>query len=306
KMRAVGLKIVMLVTFTLVCNTSNGKEKKNSLSSPCTLSHLGLTCNYINKAQDEEVDLAMWGSAVFAVFIHNAHGLRLHGAACKMLRIYNSTVIISPHQQECPPRNVLIQYSSVNRIPGRILELVIFYSELQQLDELSDLNYAYLTNSRLGVAAMKFVSGANIDIVNSEIASLESVVVGANASITFSGSNITIPEQGHMDVDNLGELTLEETMVIATSPQAISILPGGKLNLVSPPKKLNLFDFSNYEEVQHDGPNSKRSPKNASFDKMMLFDLFTDPQSSHTSVLSKCDLPVLILCYIASGGNLCL
>ncbi|XP_045601438.1 uncharacterized protein [Procambarus clarkii] len=295
--------VVLVVLMLSVINDAE-QARRTSLVSPCSISPLGLTCNYSNKVQEKEVNLDDWGSGVETVFFHNAQQLTLKGAACKNLRLYNSTVNFINHQNDCPPRNVLLQYSDVNRIPGRILELSIFHSKLQQLDALRDLNYAFITNTKIDVAAMEFVGDAYITIVDSEIASMKSVVVGAEASVTLSGSNIAIHDQEKIEVEAQGELTLERTILITDNPQAITVLPGGKLIVISPPSKLNLFDFSKIEKPLNDRPAQTNPKQDIIRNKADLLSLFTDPAPSFAPVSIKCTICVLILCCITTVGAL--
>lgn len=249
------------------------------------------------------------GSEVDTVFLSNAARLSVEDASCVNLRVYYSTVtFLFDGNRQCSPKKVLFQHSTVDRIPGRVLELKLEHSSLGELKSESELKHVYITNSTVTEASMKELTGANVRVVDSEIKSLKSISISDSTFVTFFSSNITIPAGEQLVVQKGGELTLEKANLTINEPQAVTVLPGGKLTVISPLGGLSLLDYKLFEKPKQDGSSVPEGGEQQKCDMDYwdghkgMMEIFTEPSDSRASSSISPSLVLSILCHFFRWG----
>lgn len=211
------------------------------------------------------LDLWEWPS-VRSVFVHHGINLKLKGASCTNVQLYNTSASFtdnpsqaewqSPESTSCSPRNVGLQYSKADKIPGKVKELEVLYSSLDRLENLDGLNWAYIVNSKVTTASIQNITEADIKIVDSEIEWLQGCHVGYGTSLNFVGSNVTLAEDnGAVVVLNGGSVTLQSTRLVSPhhqqSNQSVVVEQGGSFSVFASTERLTFFNPTQMEEREY-------------------------------------------------------
>lgn len=193
------------------------------------------------------------------VFIHHGNNLRLRGASCINLHLYNTSASFtdSPMSQaewqspagtsSCSPRNVRLQNSWADKIPGKVKELDVYYSRLERLENLEGLEWAFIMNSKVSRADIQNLTEADIKIVDSEIECLRGCDVGYGTSLNFVGSNVTLAEdRGVVVVLDGGSLTLQRSRLVSPlqhqNSQPVVVKEGGSFSVFASTEPLAFFN----------------------------------------------------------------